>query len=132
LAVPVRYAASAYAAGSIWLFGGETNNAMHRTIQQVDPTGGRAQVVAELPVAVGHAVAIPVGGRILIAGGRTGPDTVTDRMWWFDPTSRTVRSAGHLPQALADSAVAHWGDDWYLIGGETPSLTGVILRISYR
>ena len=132
LPVPVRYAASTVADGSIWLFGGETDNVERKAIQRVDPETGQAQLVGKLPVGLGHAVAIPLGSRILIAGGRLTPNTVTDRMWWFDPSTGAVTPAGHLPHPLADSAVTRKGDVFYLVGGETPSFTDGILAVTYH
>jgi N-acetylneuraminic acid mutarotase len=88
--------------------------------------------VGRLPVPLGHAAAIPLGGRVLVAGGRTGPDAVTDRMWWFDPRTHAVTPAGHLPHPLADSAVAHWGGSFFLVGGETPALSREVLSVSLR
>jgi N-acetylneuraminic acid mutarotase len=132
LPVPVRYAALAVTGGSIWLFGGETSGAERTAIQRIDPATGRAKVVGRLPVALGHAVALPLGGRVLVAGGRTAPDTVTDRMWWFDLRTHAVTPAGRLPHPLADSAVAHWGGTYFLVGGETPAVSRDVLAVTYR
>lgn len=130
LPVPVRYPASAVAGGAIWLFGGESAGAMQTAIQRIDPTTGDARIAGRLPVALGHAVAIPFGDRILVAGGRTGLDTLTDRMWWFSPSTGHVTGAGRLPHPLADSAVAHLGHTYYLLGGETPSVTDEVLKVT--
>jgi hypothetical protein len=132
LPVPVRYPASVLSDGTIWLFGGEIRGVMQNAIQRINPTTGDAQVVGRLPTRLGHAAAIPLRHRILIAGGRTAADKVTSRMWWFDPRTHSVRTAGRLHHPLADSAVAQSGDDFYLIGGETPSVTNSILKITYR
>lgn len=132
LPVPVRYPASALAGGAIWLFGGESSGAMRTAIQRVDPATGEARIAGRLPVPLGHAVAMPFGDRILIAGGRTGLDTLTARMWWFDPRTGRVTEAGRLPHPLADSALAHRGHTYYLLGGETPAVTSEVLRITDR
>ena len=131
LPVPVRYAAVAVAQGHVWLFGGERAGVEQRAVQEVD-AAGHARVVARLPVPLGHGAAIPIGGRILLAGGRLGPDQPTDRMWWFDPHTRRFTPAGHLPVPLADAAVALDGDRAWLVGGETPGLTDRVLSLSLR
>ncbi|GAA3649824.1 hypothetical protein GCM10022237_06940 [Nocardioides ginsengisoli] len=132
LAQPVRYAACAVVDGAIWLFGGEVDGAMRTAIQRVDPRTGSTRVVGHLPQGLGHAVAVPLGTRILIVGGRTGRDSITDQMLWFDPVAGTVRPAGRLPGPLADAGVAMVGDTAYLLGGETPSVTRQVLALTYR
>ena len=128
LPLPVRYAAGAVVGQSVWLFGGERAGAEQRTVQEIGP-GGHARVVARLPRALGHASAVPLGGRILLVGGRTGPDSVTDRMWWFDPATRRFEPAGRLPRPLADSAVIADGNTAWLVGGESPSVTDRVVRL---
>ena len=131
LPVPVRYAAVAVDRGHVWLFGGERAGVEQRAVQEVG-LDGQARVVAHLPVALGHGAAIPLGGRILLAGGRLGPDQPTDRMWWFDPRTHRITSAGHLPAPLADSAVAVDGDRAWLVGGEAPGLSDRVLSLFLR
>jgi N-acetylneuraminic acid mutarotase len=128
----VRYAACAVSHGSIWLFGGEVDGAMQTAIQRVDPNTGRARMVGRLPHALGHAVAVPLEDRVLIAGGRTGPNELTHAMWWFDPATGRVSSAGDLPTPLADAAVVVMGRTGYVVGGEEPALTSRVLRVTYR
>ena len=129
---PVRYAAVAVADGAIWLIGGEVNGTMQTAIQRIDPRTGKARVVGHLPRGLGHAVAVPLGRRILVVGGRTAKNSVTDRLLWFDPATRAVRPAGHLPMPLADAGVAVVGQSAYLLGGETPALSRQVLAIGYR
>jgi N-acetylneuraminic acid mutarotase len=101
-------------------------------VQRTDLASGRARVVAHLPRALGHAAAVVLDGRVLLAGGRTGPDTVTDRMWWFSPSAGFTR-AGRLPTGLADATpVAADTGTAYLVGGETPALTDRVVRLALR
>jgi hypothetical protein len=129
LAVAVRYPAVAVARRQVWLFGGERDNAMQDVVQRFDPRTGRTRVVGRLPHPLGHGAAFGVGGRVLIAGGRLGPDTTTSAMWEFDPSSDRLRRAGRLPYPLADMGVASDGHAVYLLGGETPTLTRKVVRI---
>lgn len=129
LAVAVRYPAVAVAQGQVWLFGGERDTAMQDVVQRFDPRTGRTRVVGRLPHPLGHGAAFGVGGRVLIAGGRLGPDTTTSAMWEFDPSSNRLRRAGRLPYPVADMGVASDGHVVYLLGGETPTLTRKVVRI---
>jgi N-acetylneuraminic acid mutarotase len=101
-------------------------------VQRIDLRTGRARVVTHLPRPVGHASAAVLGGRVLLAGGRTTQDATTARMWWFDPVHRRFTRAGRLPSRLADSAVVASGGSAYLVGGETPALSDRVLRLRYR
>ncbi|MGZ4449709.1 MAG: hypothetical protein ACXVW4_07915 [Nocardioides sp.] len=133
LPVPVRYAAGVADASGAWLFGGERAGVMQRAVQRVDASG-HARVVARLPVPLGHAVAVRLGDRILVAGGRLDQDTVTDRAWWFDPATHRFTPAPRLPAPLADSAVAvtDGGAVAYLVGGESPTPTDHVVRLTLR
>jgi hypothetical protein len=129
LAVPVRYPAVAVVRGRVWLFGGERDGKMIDAIQSLDPRTGRTQVVARLPHPLGHSTAFRIGRRVLVAGGRPGPDSVASALWWFDPSSLRLRRAGRLPYPVADAGAAIDGRVAYLLGGETPSLTQRVVRI---
>ncbi|NYD40864.1 kelch repeat-containing protein [Nocardioides panaciterrulae] len=135
LPLPVRYAASVVDGRSVWLFGGERAGVEQRAVQLVG-ADGHARVVARLPHPLGHAAAVRLGDRILLVGGRPSADRVTARMWWFDPSSRRFTPAGRLPRPLADTAVLTDGltdglTAW-LVGGESPSLTDRVVRLSLR
>ncbi|MDH2414170.1 hypothetical protein [Nocardioides sp. CER19] len=132
LPVPVRYPASTVSDGAIWLFGGEAGGTLQTAIQRIDPSTGHARVAGRLAVRLGHAVAIAFGTRILIAGGRTGTNSPTDRMWWFDPQTSAISRAGRLPHPLADSAVAQCDAAGFILGGETPRMTDEVLRVTYN
>lgn len=130
LPVPVRYPASTVVDGAVWLFGGERSGAEQRAIQRVDPRTGAARVAGELPVALGHAVAVPLDGRVLLVGGRTGPDTLSARLWWFDPSTGRVTPAGRLSRPLADAAVARLGTRTVVVGGESPADTDQLVEVT--
>jgi hypothetical protein len=132
LPVPVRYAATAVAGGAVWSFGGERDGAMTDVVQRVDLRTGQAAVVHHLRHPLGHAVAVPLGGRVLLIGGRLTTDRLTSRMWWFDDNTRRLTPAGRLGRPLADSAVVSRGSTAYLVGGETPALSDRVLRLLWR
>lgn len=130
----VRYAASAVAGTSIYLFGGEVSGAELGVVQRYDTRTGKTTVVAHLPVPLGHASACVMGNRILLMGGRVSPNQGTAAMWWFDPATATFARAGRLPSPITDAAVAVAPDGRtaWLLGGEDPSVRSgvVIVRLS--
>jgi N-acetylneuraminic acid mutarotase len=101
-------------------------------VQRIDVRTGRARVAGHLPRPLGHGVAVGLGGRVLLVGGRTSADRLTARMWWFRPDTVGFTSAGHLPTPLADSAAIGRGSTAYLVGGERPGFSDRVLRLSWR
>jgi N-acetylneuraminic acid mutarotase len=128
----VRYAATAVVGASVYVFGGEVNGRELGSVQVYNAAKARSAVVGRLPRPLGHAVAVTVGDRVLLLGGRTDPSTQTAAMWWFDPAAGRFTRAGSLPAALSDSAVISIGQQVWLLGGEDPSVTDrvVVIRIS--
>ena len=131
LRMPVRYAAAVLVGTSLWVFGGEVAGRMVAAVQRVDLRTGRARLAGRLPIALGHSVAVRLGGSVLLAGGRTRSGAPTRRMWWFRPSTGRFAAAGRLPTPLADSAVLASGDTAYLIGGERPSFSDRTLRLRW-
>ena len=117
----VRYAATAVVGSHVYVFGGEVDHRELDAVQDVDATTGRTRLVGRLPVPLGHAAAVTVGDRVLLLGGRTGPDTFTNALWWFDPASGSFKRAGTLPAPTSDAAVVASGNQVWLLGGESPS-----------
>jgi N-acetylneuraminic acid mutarotase len=131
LPVPVRYAAAVLVDTSLWVFGGEVAGTMVRVVQHIDLRTGRARVAGHLPVPLGHSIAVHLGNRVLLVGGRTTASRATARMWWFRPDTARFTAAGRLPTPLADSAVARRGSTAYLVGGERPAFSDRVLRLSW-
>ncbi len=128
----VRYAATALVGGAIYVFGGEVSGAELSAVQRIDPRTGHTRVVATLPRPLGHAMAVPVGGRVLLMGGHVTPDVRTDRMWWFDPATNRFTSAGRLPRPVSDAAIALDGTRAWLLGGEDPGVTDRVVEVDLR
>jgi Kelch motif len=132
LVAGVRYAATARAGDTAYVFGGEVLGHELDAVQAVDLRTGRTRVVARLPVPVGHAMAATVGSRILLMGGRVTPDRQTAAMWWFDPASGRFTRAGTLPQPLSDAGVASYAHRVWLLGGEDPTVTDQVVTVTVR
>jgi hypothetical protein len=127
----VRYAGVAEQGGTIWLVGGESNGRELDEVWQLDAASGRVRTRGHLPRPVGHEALAVVGGRLLVIGGRTRPDRVTDAMWWYRPGTRHWTSAGRLPRPVADAAWVRRGNQLFLFGGETPAFTARTTRVSW-
>ncbi|MCW2847332.1 MAG: Kelch repeat-containing protein [Marmoricola sp.] len=126
----VRYAATAVVGQDIFVFGGEVDHRELGDVQRVDGRTGQTSVVAQLPRPLGHAVAVYAGGRVLLMGGRTGPDQQTSAMWWFDPDRDRFTPAGHLPGPLSDSSAVALRHRIWLLGGENPHVTDHVVVIT--
>lgn len=131
LDLPVRYAAVAVNGGFIWVLGGERSGAEVDAVQRINLRTGIAQVVGQLPVALGHASLVSMGDRMLLVGGRTTGSSLTAAMWWFDPATERFTKAGSLPTPLSDSAVVTDARHAYLVGGETPNVSDRVLRLTF-
>ena len=117
LPVPVRYPAVATAAGTIYLFGGETASGRPTgAIQSIDASTGRARVIGHLDRPLAHASAIALHGRIYVLGGTAG-GRATDAIVAFDPGRRRISAAGRLPTPVTNAAAVALGGRGYLVGG---------------
>lgn len=129
----VRYAATAVVGSAIYLFGGEVSGAELSAVQRYDTNTHQTTVAGRLPVPLGHASAVVLGGRILVIGGRVNPDQGTRSMWWFDPATAKFTKAGNLPVPLTDAAVAVSADGLsaWLLGGEVGStVRDAVIRLA--
>jgi Kelch motif len=130
----VRYPAVATDGRIIYVFGGEpAAGGESRAIQAIDPQGGTARIIGQLPEGLAHAVAFRLGGRIYLAGGRSG-GRATDTVWRFDPAARRAIPTARLPAPVSDAAVAVAGGAAWLLGGEDADqlATVTVLRPTTR
>ncbi len=130
----VRYPALAADGVVVYVFGGEpAPNVESRAIQAIDLRTGTARVVGRLPQGLADAAAVRLGGRIYLAGGRSG-GRATDAIWRFDPASRKMIHAGRLPRPVSNAAAVVAGGSAWLLGGEDGSqlATAALLRLATR
>ena len=127
----LRYAGVAADRGAVWILGGEDGGRELTRVLRLDPATGRVRTLARMPHPLGHEAVVAVGPRLLLLGGRTAPDAVTSRMWWFDTRSGGWTRAGRLPYPVADAGWARQGAHGYLIGGETPGFTSHVVRVGW-
>jgi hypothetical protein len=128
----VRYAAMARIHSDVFVFGGEVAGRELSTVQRVDLTTGRTRPAGHLPLPVGHAMAVTIGDRVLLMGGRVTPERQTAEMWWYDAATGRFRRAGRLPFPLSDATVASRGHRVWVLGGETPAVTDRVLEVRLR
>ncbi len=127
----VRYAGVARSGRTVWLLGGEVDHRELTEVLSIDTRTGAVARAGRMPHPLGHEAVVVVGDRLLVMGGRTGPDTVTDRMWWFDTRSGAWSHAGRLPFPLADAPWVQAGKRALLFGGETPAFTAKVTQVTW-
>lgn len=129
----VRYPAVAAVGSDIWVVGGQTGTAEGANgtevdlIQRLDSRSGMVSVVGHMPQPLAHAMAFSLGGRLYIAGGRTGAGAV-DTIWAVGPNG-TVTQAGRLPGPRSDAGVAVVGPTAWLLGGEVAGPTSALATV---
>ncbi len=125
----IRYPALATDGEVVYVFGGEAAaGAESRAIQAIDLRAGTARVVGRLPHGLAHAAAVRLGGRIYLAGGRSG-GRATDAVWRFDPAGGRVVLAGRLPGPVSDAAAVLAGGSAWLLGGEDGGQLATVTRL---
>ncbi|HEY5320191.1 MAG TPA: hypothetical protein VIJ76_04870 [Galbitalea sp.] len=129
LARPVRYPAVAVVGGRVYVIGGQlgtqestATGAQTNDIQRFDPVTGRTMVIGHLPVTLGHASAVTLGGELFVIGGRTG-STLSDAIWQIDTKSGHAMRIGTFAYPRSDAGTVTIGDEVYLVGGETTGPT---------
>jgi hypothetical protein len=130
----VRYPALAADGQIVYVFGGEPAVGVEsRAIQAIDLRSGTARVVGQLPEGLAATAAVRLGGRIYLAGGRSG-GRATDAVWRFDPAGARMIPAGRLPRPVSDAAVVAEDGSAWLLGGEDGSrlATVTLLRLATR
>lgn len=117
LPYPLRYAAVTAIGRRLIIVGGD--RAPHRRSDGVlvfDPRDETVKPLGRLPIALGHATAFTLNGRVFIAGG-LGPRGTSRGIWSVDPSSGVVTPAGTLPYPVSDAPVAVIGNRAWIIGG---------------
>jgi len=133
---PVSFPAVAAVGNELYVFGGQTQaGASPATavddIQVVDPALHTVSEAGHLSVALSGASAVSLGGQVFVIGGDTTSATGTatpgsgtarstsGTVWAFDPSTGTVRSAGHLTVPVSLAGVAVVGQTAWVVGGES-------------
>jgi Kelch motif protein len=131
LPLGVRYAGVARTGRWVWVLGGEVAGRELDEVLRVDTRTGHVRTVGRLPRPLGHEAVVAVAGRLLVMGGRTAPDAVTDALTWYDPRTHRWSRAGHLPYPVADAPAVVVGHHVFLLGGETPDFTARTTEVTW-
>ena len=115
----VRYAASAWYAGSLIVAGGLTPAGPTAHVYAVNLKTGRVTTWPSLPHPVYHAAMAVYRGDLLLVGG-TVNGSPSGNTFVYDPHNRTWVAGPALPTPTADGALAVYnGQLWYLGGYNT-------------
>lgn len=116
---PVRYASAVVYGGHLYVFGGEIAGQPVSSIQAVNLKTGQAEIVGQLPTALGAPSAVVVNGSIYVMGGSSANGTPQSAIYQFDPKTALITYAGRLPRPLSNAGVARWGNEAVVVGGAT-------------
>lgn len=85
-------------------------------------------VVARLARPVRYPAVAAVGPRVFVFGGEDGTTPVDD-IQAIDLSTGTVRTVGHLPEAVGEASVVTGSGRFWIVGGRTPSgITDAVVR----
>ena len=104
--------------GRIYLFGGARDGSV-ADASAYDPAADAWQTLPALPERREHCAAGAIGGRIVIAGGRSdGIGGFQPNTWIFDPETAAYSSGAPLLTARGGVAGAVVGERLFIFGGE--------------
>jgi hypothetical protein len=86
-------------------------------------------VSASLPVALSRVVAVSLNGRVIVAGGLDPHQVTTTQTLTFDPSSLSVRPAGHLPIAVHDAGAGVVGSTALVVGGGSTASSDAVQAV---
>jgi N-acetylneuraminic acid mutarotase len=113
--------------GQVYVIGGFGSTAEPvDTVEVYDPGTDRWRTAAPLPIAVHHAAAAVVDGRLFVIGGYTGGRvrwTPLGTVFEYDPALNSWRGRAQMPTPRGGHAVAVVGGRLYALGGSADRVT---------
>lgn len=82
-----------------------------------------------LPLALSRLVAVPIGDRVIIAGGLNAQQTTTAQLSWFDPGAGSITPTGKLPVAVHDAGGALLGGAAFVVGGGSAASSDAVQEV---
>ena len=125
----VRYPAVTVLDDTLWVVGGEYDNALSAAIQRIDLTTGAVTDLPELGTPVSRANAFTVGNSVFVAGGRTAGGG-SSAILRFEPYNGGFVVAGNLPTPRYDAGIVVEANRAWLIGGSTPQASTDIVELT--
>jgi YVTN family beta-propeller protein len=104
--------------GTAYVVGGYTGTRWLDTIVAWRP-GGRARVVAHLPIPLRYAAVTAAGGRIFVAGGSLENGTASSVVYAYTPSTGRVVRIARLPAPTTHAAAAATASAVYVVGGRS-------------
>lgn len=101
--------------GKLYLFGGLGANSVGK-VQIYDPAADQWSAGADIPLAVGSATSVLIGGKVYLAGGVLGNDS-TDAAFVYDVASDQWSTIATLPREINHAASATDGTKFYIFTG---------------
>jgi len=86
-------------------------------------------LATHLPGGLSRAVAIEIGGRIMVYGGFTDSGSTTDAILRVDPSAARVEPSGHLVVRVHDAAGVALGDRTLIFGGGSAAPSSVVQEV---
>ncbi len=109
--------------GRMYIFGGANSGAAIEA-SAYDPAEDAWEQLPPLSVPREHCVAAALGGRIIIASGRSGGlSSFVPSTWAFDPAGRTYEELAPIPTPRGGSAGAVLSGKLFIFGGEGNAAT---------
>jgi uncharacterized protein (TIGR03437 family) len=111
-------------AGRILVMGGYPASRQTRsTVQLYDPVTDSWELGSPMPVALNHNMTASVGGKLYMIGGQTtdaGAGNFSDRVFEYDPATRTWRERARMPTARGAGVAIAVDGKIYVAGGRPP------------
>jgi N-acetylneuraminic acid mutarotase len=105
--------------GLIYVVGGLRNGQAQAQVDVYDPAFDQWEDLPDLPEVRDHMVAVRLGERLFVAGGRNVEiGAHTDRVHVWDPSRPRWEEAAPMPTSRAGMAAAALGGRLYVVGGE--------------
>jgi hypothetical protein len=86
-------------------------------------------ISVRLPVALSRVVAVPLNGKVVVAGGLDSHDVTTSQTLIFDPGAPSIGAAGHLAIAVHDAGAGVVGGTALVVGGGSAASSDAVQAV---
>jgi outer membrane protein assembly factor BamB len=93
------------------------------------PAISATMLPVRLPLALSRLVAVPIGDRVIIAGGLNAQQTTTAQLSSFDPGAGSITPIGKLPVPVHDAGGAVLGLAAFVVGGGSAASSDAVQEV---